>query len=56
MQIVNSYEHDVRNGQRQLLLRVDDYYGYSALPREAIDKLFALLREISLSVPPSNDS
>jgi hypothetical protein len=45
--IVEMLAQEVEKGQMQLLLRADDYYPYSALPREAIEKVFALLRERS---------
>ncbi len=44
---------EAENGQRQLLLRADDYYLYGAstpegrADREAVDKLFSLLRSMS---------
>ena len=43
--IVSGLERMVREGQRQLFLRRDDYYSLSdSLPRDAIDKVFSLLR------------
>jgi len=42
--IVNGLLKTVREGQRQLFLRMDDYLGFSSLPREAVEKVFALLR------------
>lgn len=45
MAMVNGFEEDVKNGQRQLLLRAKDYSGYSSLPQEAVARVFALLRE-----------
>jgi hypothetical protein len=40
---VKGLEEEVVKGQRQMLLRAEDYYPYLALPREAVDKVFALL-------------
>jgi hypothetical protein len=42
--IVNTLGDETSRGQRQLFLRPDDYYSQTTLPREAIDKVFALLR------------
>jgi len=39
-----SIEFELEGGQRQLLLRADDYYGFEALPQEMIDGVFAALR------------
>jgi hypothetical protein len=44
LQWIDDLEQDVRDGQQQLFLRADDYYGYSSLPRGAVDKLFSVLR------------
>jgi len=46
LRIVDNWleEEVIKGGQRQLFLRPENYYGYSALPREAIDKVFSLLR------------
>lgn len=45
MAFIRGLCEDVRGGgQRQLLLRADNYYPYASLSREAIDKVFALLR------------
>lgn len=46
LQMVDNWLEDevLKDGQQQLFLRPENYYGYSALPREAIDKVFSLLR------------
>jgi len=41
---VKSLQEEINRGQEQMLLRADDYY--SALPREAIDEVFSLLRGV----------
>jgi hypothetical protein len=41
--IVDGLLEDVKGGQRQLLLRPKDYLGLASLPREAVEKTFALL-------------
>ena len=44
MTFVGGLAEEVKRGQQQMLLRADDYYPYSSLPREAVDRVFALLR------------
>lgn len=43
--MIETLEDGIKNGQRQMLLRADDYYQYSSLPRQSVDKVFALLSE-----------
>lgn len=42
--ILEVFDREISEGQRQLLLREDDYYRYSALSREAVSEVFSLLR------------
>jgi hypothetical protein len=42
--ILNGLLQNVREGQRQLFLRMDNYLGLSSIPDEAVEKVFALLR------------
>jgi uncharacterized protein YjbI with pentapeptide repeats len=42
--IVDGLQKSVERGQRQMLLRADDYYGESVLPRESVHRVFSLLR------------
>jgi hypothetical protein len=43
--IIQGLEYRLLGGQQQLLLRRSNYDGISAIPREAVDRVFALLRE-----------
>jgi hypothetical protein len=43
--MIQGLEYELSGGQQQLLLRASDSYGISAIPRKAVDELFALLRE-----------
>jgi len=45
MPLITILEEQVERGQRQLLLRADDY---SRRRREAIDRVFSLLRGVGL--------
>ena len=42
--MIKTLQEEFEEGQRQALLREDDYHGYSALPCEAVERFFALLR------------
>ena len=42
--MLKTMEDQVVQGQRQLFMRPGDHYAYSALPRTAVDNVFALLR------------
>ncbi|HEX8525019.1 MAG TPA: hypothetical protein VF669_22400 [Tepidisphaeraceae bacterium] len=42
--ILDGLAADVQSGQRQLLLRADEYYGFKSLTREGVEKALALLR------------
>jgi hypothetical protein len=44
MAILGALADDVKGGQRQLLLRPDDYFELESLSREGVEKVFALLR------------
>ena len=44
MGILNTLAGEVKAGQKQLLLRPDDWFGSESLTREGIEKAFALLR------------
>jgi hypothetical protein len=43
--IIQGLEYELLGGQHQLLLRLSDFYRVSAIPRKAVDRFFALLRE-----------
>ena len=43
--IIQGLEYELSGGQRQLLLRLSDFYRVSAIPRKAVDRFFALLRQ-----------
>jgi hypothetical protein len=44
MGILNTLADEVKAGQKQLLLRPDDWFGLGGLPRDGVEKTFALLR------------
>ena len=44
LQSLKSMEAEIGNGQKQLLLKISDFYLYQKPPREAVDTLVALLR------------
>ena len=50
---IGTCQYEARDGQRQLFLRADDYYGLSPRETEAVDKLFGLLRSHA-SAPPGS--
>jgi uncharacterized protein YjbI with pentapeptide repeats len=41
--ILDGLADEVKSGQRQLLLRRDDYFGFKSLAREGVEKAFVLL-------------
>jgi len=43
--IIQGLEYELSGGQRQLLLRLSDFYRVSAIPRKAVDRFFALLTQ-----------
>lgn len=43
--IIQGFEYELSGGQRQLLLQLSDFYRVSAIPRKAVDRFFALLRQ-----------
>ena len=44
MVILNALADEVKAGQKQLLLRPDDWFGLDSLTRDGVEKVFALLR------------
>lgn len=44
MGILNTLADEVKAGQKQLWLRPDDWFGLNSLPRDGVEKAFALLR------------
>jgi hypothetical protein len=45
MAIIQGLEYELLGGAQQLLLRASDREGISGIPRKAVDRFFALLRE-----------
>lgn len=43
--IIQGLEYELSGGQNQLLLRLSDFYRVSAIPRKAVDRFFAMLRQ-----------
>lgn len=43
--IIQGLEYELSGGQSQLLLRLSDFYRVSAIPRKAVDRFFAMLRQ-----------
>jgi len=46
MVIIKGLEYNLGGGQKQLILRATNYYSISALPRNVVDRIFALFKEI----------
>lgn len=44
LQILKSIEPEIGNGQKQLLLKISDFYLYQKPPRKAVDTLIGLLK------------
>lgn len=48
---IGSLQSELEGGQRQLLLRPGDYYGYSGLREHMLDAVFGILRQFAVSPP-----
>jgi hypothetical protein len=49
LSMLKTSEQEVARGQRQLLLRENNYHSERALPRKAVDKYFAALRKSAIT-------